>query len=339
MFRGPQGRAALIAVVVSGLAGAHGCGRGTSDTSTRLRIGLDFTVSGYHAPWFVAQEEGFFLDEGLDVVISRGFGSGETVRQLAAGAFDVGFANPAPIIIAISEGQPLRIVMSYFVNEMCSLYSYAEHGNVRSLSDLQGKTWGDLAGNVCGILREPLTQAAGVDLSSITLLNMAVAARIPALVQGSIDVTGSFYDWDVLFEQAGAAAGLTLVTVRYSEFLSLYSNSIFVTAEFAEEHPDAVTGFVRALRRGLEYSIRNPDQAATIVRTRFPELDSVYVDRSVRLLATAAVDTNNASRPLGYIDARRMEETIETVVRLWHLPSPPEPQDVYTNRFVSPLGN
>ena len=78
MFRGPQGRAALIAVVVSGLAGAHGCGRGTSDTSTRLRIGLDFTVSGYHAPWFVAQEEGFFLDEGLDVVINRGFGSGET---------------------------------------------------------------------------------------------------------------------------------------------------------------------------------------------------------------------------------------------------------------------
>ena len=46
----------------------------------KVTVALDFTLSGYHAPWFVAQDKGYFTEEGLDVTLGRGYGSGDTVK-------------------------------------------------------------------------------------------------------------------------------------------------------------------------------------------------------------------------------------------------------------------
>jgi ABC-type nitrate/sulfonate/bicarbonate transport system substrate-binding protein len=47
----------------------------------KIKIGLDLTISGYHAGWLVAQKLGYFKQQGLDVTINRGYGSGDTVRR------------------------------------------------------------------------------------------------------------------------------------------------------------------------------------------------------------------------------------------------------------------
>ena len=47
----------------------------------KVNIGLDLTISGFHAGWLVAQKMGYFKDQGLDVTITRGYGSGDTVRR------------------------------------------------------------------------------------------------------------------------------------------------------------------------------------------------------------------------------------------------------------------
>ena len=47
----------------------------------KVNIGLDLTISGLHAGWLVAQKMGYFKDQGLDVTITRGYGSGDTVQQ------------------------------------------------------------------------------------------------------------------------------------------------------------------------------------------------------------------------------------------------------------------
>ena len=82
-------------------------GRGAvtaADAAERVKVGLDLTVSGYHAPWMVAQAKGYFAAQGLDVTIGRGFGSGDTVKRVASGEIDVGFHHTANLIIANSEG-------------------------------------------------------------------------------------------------------------------------------------------------------------------------------------------------------------------------------------------
>src|SRR5262245_50379644 len=98
-----------LALMVASAAGA----------AEKVKVGLDLTVSGYHAPWMVAQRKGYFTEQGLDVTIGRGFGSGDTVKRVANGEIDVGFHHTANLIIASSEGAQLRVVMSYLVQELC----------------------------------------------------------------------------------------------------------------------------------------------------------------------------------------------------------------------------
>src|SRR2546428_2366575 len=116
----------IVLAIVSVLTGSA-----VGGAAEKVSVGLDFTISGYHAPFFVAQDKGYFSQAGLDVTITRGYGSGDTVEKLASGVIDVGFNHPAPLIIANAEGANLRIVMGYLKPEMCATYSAAEDRHVR----------------------------------------------------------------------------------------------------------------------------------------------------------------------------------------------------------------
>ena len=69
----------------------------------KVKIGLDLTISGYHAGWLVAQKLGYFSEQGLDVTINRGYGSGDTAQKVKDGEIDVGFHHTANLIIVNSE--------------------------------------------------------------------------------------------------------------------------------------------------------------------------------------------------------------------------------------------
>src|SRR5258706_15523287 len=88
---------------------------GGAAAQEKVKIGLDLTISGYHAGWLVAQKLGYFSEQGLDVTINRGFGSGDTAQKVKNGEIDIGFHHTANLIIVNSEGGDLRVVMSYLV--------------------------------------------------------------------------------------------------------------------------------------------------------------------------------------------------------------------------------
>ena len=74
---------------------------------TPVTVRLDFIVGGNHAPWFVASEKGFYAKRGLKVTIQPGTGSADTIRTIAAGGADVGFANVSTAIVGRSRGTPI----------------------------------------------------------------------------------------------------------------------------------------------------------------------------------------------------------------------------------------
>src|SRR5438876_8596167 len=250
---------ALVAIVLS---------IGTAHAADKVTIVLDFTISGYHAPFFVAQDKGYFAEQGLEVSIGRGYGSGDTVKKLAAGVADVGFNHPAPLIIANADGGTLRVVMGYLNQEMCATYSAVEHANVRVPKDIEGKIWGGPPGDVCTIMLTALAEKAGFDRSKVKMQQMDAPQRMPMLATGQIGVTGSFFDKDILFKKALDQAGKKMATFRYSQYMSMYSNAITVTQATIDRRPDMVGKVVMAVLKGFKASIANPNEAAAIV-TKF----------------------------------------------------------------------
>src|SRR4051812_45181431 len=115
------GRVASFALAVFAFAGSQSVG-----AQEKVKIGLDLTISGYHAGWLVAQKLGYFSEQGLDVTVNRGYGSGDTAQKVKNGEIDVGFHHTANLVIVNSEGGDLRVVASYLVQELCAAFSAVE---------------------------------------------------------------------------------------------------------------------------------------------------------------------------------------------------------------------
>ena len=62
-----------------------------------VSLAVDWILNGTHAGYFIAQEKGFYKEKGLDVSISRGFGSGDTIKRVATGSVDFGIADTGAV--------------------------------------------------------------------------------------------------------------------------------------------------------------------------------------------------------------------------------------------------
>src|SRR5262244_1636468 len=100
---------------------------------------LDFMPDGFHAPYYVALDKGFFTEEGLAVKISRGYGSGDTVLKLAAGQYDIGLAAIGALITArANENAAVKGIMLYLTRDMLTMW-VRDEGKITSPKDLEGK--------------------------------------------------------------------------------------------------------------------------------------------------------------------------------------------------------
>lgn len=323
-------RSFTVVLAIAAVALSFGAGQ----AADKVTIALDFTISGYHAPFFVAQDKGYFTEQGLDVTIGRGYGSGDTVKKVAAGAADVGFNHPAPLIMANADGGNLRSVMGYLNQEMCATYSAVEHANVRTPKDLEGKIWGGPPGDVCTIMLTALAEKAGFDLGKVKMQQMDAPQRLPMLATGQIGVTGSFFDKDILFKKALEQAGKKMATFRYSQYMAMYSNGITVTQTTIDKRPEMVGKVVIALLKGFKATVANPADAAAIVMKLYPEADKEYIRASVDTLIESMWDETTKAKGIGVLDARKMQDTRDTVVKYWRLKTEPPMDQIYTNRFI-----
>jgi len=322
-------RLALLFGVLAVLIAPDGAG-----AAEKVTVALDFTLSGYHAPWFVAQDKGYFAEQGLDVNLGRGYGSGDTVKKLATGAIDIGLNHPAPLIIANAEGGNLRTVMGYLNQEMCAMYSAAEQGNVRAPKDLEGQTFGGPPGDICTMMLPALAEKTGVDYAKIKVQQMDGPQRLAMLTAGRISVIGTFFDKDILIKKGMDQAGKTMVSFHYAQYISMYSIAVTATQTTIDKRPEMVQKMVTALLRGFKFTVANPAEAVKITSKLHPELDADYVKASVDTLLEGMWDETSKAKGIGILDAGKMQATRDTVVKYWKLKAEPPMDQLYSNRFV-----
>jgi NitT/TauT family transport system substrate-binding protein len=299
----------------------------------KIVVLMNFTIQGDHGPFFIAKDKGYFKEVGLDPDIQRGFGSADTVKKLVAGAADIGFADPVPLIQALAEGQQVKAVMGGYMQEPCALYSAAQDANIRSPKEMEGRSIGGPPGDICIILLAPVMERAGADFSKVKVQNMDAPTRIPLLAAGRIDAAGSFSEKEVLFDKAIKAAGKTMVTWPYSEHIEKYSVMTIAGAKTLAR-PDVLRNFTLALLKGYEDAIRDPAAAAATIMKLHPEFDRDYIVASAKTIDRVVWDPTTKSKGLGVLDAAKMAATIDLTAKYWTLPRRPAPAEIYTNDFI-----
>jgi NitT/TauT family transport system substrate-binding protein len=307
--------------------------------ATHLRFTLDWAVQGPQAPFLVALDKGYFADEGLSVVIDRGFGSADAVSKIAGGAYDLGYAdinsmiefnsrNPNEALIAIA------IILDY---APFSILTLADR-NINTVEDLQGQRLGAPAGDAARRLFPLFARTVGIDADSVEWISMDPPLREPLLIQGEVDAISGFYFTSLLNLTAAGVPEGDIVSFLYADHgLDLYGNAVIAPPSLLAENPEAIRGFLRALTRAWHDTLADPDEAIDILRRRDPLIDT-DVERARLVLAIEAnmLTPDVQERGFGDVRPERLERAIATVAEAFELPTTPAPETVFDGSFLPP---
>lgn len=276
------GVAAVLVLVLLVLSGCGGSGSGGSSKELKkVTFRLNWATGGYHAPYYLAKEKGYFAAEGLDVEIQAGKGSVDTVKLVANGSADFGLADAVSIIPGKIQGMPIKAVGVAYQDNPMSVISLSEK-NIKSLKDLEGKTFGAVPSGSPYILYKGLLKAQGVDASKIKEVTVDSPGSAQLLTK-QVDAITLFYT-EIYPIEVQAKQKLNVIKAK-DNGLDIYGLAVFANEKTLQDKA-AVTGFLKALKKGIEEAKKNPEAAVDIMIKYAPEKKELR-DQQIQLLKDA----------------------------------------------------
>jgi NitT/TauT family transport system substrate-binding protein len=331
-FRGMQALALALTLAAGAMPAAH--------AETKIKLVLNWKYEGPQGMFFLAQDRGYFKQEGLDVSFDQGNGSGAAVPQVANGAYDMGFGDINALIELAAkkpEEAPIGVYMIY--NRPPFTVAVKTDSPIKSAADFPGHKLGGPANDGALKLFPALCATAKIDCSKVEITNMQPNLREQMLMQGQVDAVFGYVN-TIRFSAklSGIDPERELRFIKYDEYgMDLYSNGIIVSRKFVKEHPEAVRGFLKALNHGIKDAISDPKAAVDAVAAREP-LIKPELERA-KLDATMAEEMSHqeiAKIGLGDISDERMAKAIEILVRAKELPRTPAIGEVFDRSFLPP---
>ncbi len=324
----------LVAVLLLNFAATN-----ASAETTNVKIMMDWVIGSTHAPFFIAQDKGYFRANGVTVdAIDAGRGATNVAVTVAGGAYQFGWVDLPSMILfnAQNPASPLIAVYMSFDETPACIVTLQSNG-IKTPKDLDGKRLAGGPGTATHDTISVLLEAAGAQDVRITWLAVSPQLFAPMLLRGEADGIGAFDN-----AQVPALVGLgvkreQIGLIRYSDFgADLYGLALVTTKRFADENPSSVRGVVSGLNRGTKDAIAAPEAALALMTKRDPLLNA---DAERVRLEIALGHTNTAyvgAHGLSSVTPERLRKTINAVVSAYKLPTTPASDLVYTDMFLPP---
>lgn len=301
-----------------------------------VSFAMDWVINGAHAGYFLAAEKGFYRAEDLNVTISRGFGSGDTVKRLAAGRADFGVADTSALITAITnDSVPVRAVAMIYDKAGLGII-YIKESGIKTPKDLEGRAIGRSAAGASVNMFPGFLAINGIDRGKIKEVVVDGANFLPLMMSRQVDGVLEQSINIGRFRHQAEQQKLTVAAMRYADFgLLTYGNAIMASNDTIKSKPDLIKRFVRATFRGLEAAYANPDEAMAILRKQNPEVEADIGKEELTAVRELALTDEAKAAGLGTISAKRMTETRDIVVKALSLKSAVPIETIYADGFVT----
>lgn len=269
---------------------------------TKLTFVLDWTPNTNHTGLYVAEEKGWFDEAGIELEIVQPPEDGaEMLVGSGKAQFGVSFQDTMLPAITGDSAMPIEAVAALVQHNTSGIISRKGEG-IDTPKGLEGKkyaTW-DL----------PIEQATikqvmaddGGDFDKVELIPEYITDEVSALKTKTVDAIWIFYGWAGI---ATEVAGLDTDYFAFSDInpvFDYYTPVIIGNTDWLSENPDTAKAFLDAVRKGYEFAIENPDEAADILLKASPELDSDLVHASQKYMSE---QYKAEVEQWGYIDAAR----------------------------------
>lgn len=229
----------------------------------------------FYAPQYVAIEEGYFAEEGLDLTLVTGFGADKVLTALISGEADIGFMGAEASIYAYQEGATDPAVNFAQLTQRAGNFLVArEEMQDFKWEDLKGKkVLGGRKGGMPEMVFEYILKQHDIDPTTDLTINQSIdfGSTAAAFSEGLGDYTIEFEPSATILESENkgyvvASLGKDSGYVPYTAYSAKQS--------YINQYPDTIQGFTNALQKGMDYvQSHSPFEIAKVIEPQFPETD------------------------------------------------------------------
>jgi len=257
----------------------------------KVTVILDYVANTNHTGLYVALNQGYYTDAGLEVEIVEPT-EGATATLIAAGKGEFGISYQEDVTIARTADNPLPVkaIGTIIQHNTSGFASYAEKG-ITSVSDFEGKTYSGWGGPGESAVLEAVMKAAGADFSKLNII-ISDGSGFEAL-KDRADIMWFFEAWDNVKAEMNGFPLNYLELRQLDPRLDYYTPVIITSESCISENPDMIRRFMAATAKGYEYAIENPESGAEILHQYAPDNSLELLTASQRFLADKyRVDTD-----------------------------------------------
>jgi NitT/TauT family transport system substrate-binding protein len=299
--------ACALAALLAFVAACAGGNTGKAHAIDKVTFITGFGLKAQDAAALIGQEMGFFHDEGLDVEILPGAGTGPNLKLLAGGKAQFVVVDLTGAILQYYGNTPFRnwrVVGAIYQKPVSCIIVRASSG-IKTPRDLEGKTIAYAQGGVNKALFPVYAKAVGIDAAKVKWRQMDGKLFVSSLTSGQVDAITEVVTSGPFVEKSVG----TTTMFPYSERLGdEIANAIAVSTETAEHKPDLVRRFNTAIFKSLKYVFDNPDAAAQVVAKRVQGYTPDTAKAEIELVRGYVSPPGGG--PLGHLDDAQVARNI-----------------------------
>lgn len=281
------------------------------------------------APWMLAQQRGYYAQEGLKVTFQPGRGGVDVAKQIGAGNAPIGGAFGDTPIIARANGVPVKAVALLGGRSMTQVVVMEDSG-INGPKDLKGKTVTVMTYADSGFYAlQAMLASVGLTKNDVNAQAAGPAGVWQLFAAKKADAMTSVPEWTAEVQATGAKVKI----MPAYEYTKSMAQAILASDEVIAKRPELVRKVVRATLRGLHDIMTDPKAAVTDYVAAVPSFKGreAFVEQTFRLYNTYVYP---GQRVLGAMDADRLAELQKFYVAEGIVPKAASVAELYTNQFV-----
>ena len=284
----------------------------------KMTLLLDWFVNPDHGPIILAEEKGYFAEQGLEVEVIPPADPSAPPRLVAAGQADLAVSYQPQLHLQIHEGLPLKRVGTLVATPLNCLLVLAD-GPIATPADLKGKKVGFSVAGVEEAILAAVLGKYGVGTEEIEMINVNFSLS-PSLMSGQVDaVIGAFRNFELNQMEIEGVEGRCFYIEE--EGVPPYDELIYV-ANPERMDADMIARFLAATEKATQFIVNNPEESWKIFAATSAELQDelnakAWVDTLPRFaLRPAAVDAGRYERFEAFLNEAGLAPSINPVEKI-----------------------
>jgi NitT/TauT family transport system substrate-binding protein len=290
---------------------------------------LNFKPAAPHVVYYLAKEKGWFQEAGINLQITPGTGSTDSVKLTAAGQFDLAEAAASSLIVGRTQEIPVKAAAMIY-QQSPTMLMVLESSGIKTLKDLLGKRVGVRYQGAVYPEYTALLKKNGIDRSQLKEIQIGIG-ETPLFV-GQVDALSNYVQEAPRFEKQ---FGKKLNILLFRDYgVNFYATAIITSESTAQKKPEMIKKFVSTVARTWKYVETHQEEAVNALVKVFPEMEKEAVVTELKIFMPLMKNEVTDKNGWGYMVKERWDTDINYFLEQEVIKKKVDAEACYSNAFI-----